>query len=388
MNKVNELLALVENSAAELDALSIEVWKNPELAFKEFIACKLQCDLLRKYGFEVEENYCGFETAYRCEYGSGDAVFAITSEYDALPGIGHGCGHNLICTAALGAFLSLTAYMKENSIPGKVVLIGTPAEESGSSKVNIVEAGAFDGVDAAMMVHPLWTTTPDRASLSINRFDVTFIGKASHAGGSPELGINALDAVQLMFAGINAWRQQLPESSRIHGIVTEGGLKPNIIPDRAGCCFFVRAADDEWQQKMESRFNDIVKGAALMTGCEIEIKKVSRGTKARKPSRLMNQLWVNYIGELGSPADLTLGPGRGSSDFGNVSQTVPAIHPYIGISEDNTTIAGHSVAFCEAAGKPFAHKQMHRAAAAMASVGLKVLTDGDFRAALKEEFKK
>ena len=386
MSQVQELLINVEKYAAELDALSLEVWKNPELGFKEFIACKLQCDLLKKWGFEVTENYCGFETAFRCEYGSGSPVFAITSEYDALPGIGHGCGHNLICATALGAFVTMVDYMKMNNLPGKVILLGTPAEEGGSSKVQIVDSGALDGVDAAMMVHPSWRTCLDTGCLSIRRFDVLFKGKAAHAGGSPQLGLNALDAVQLMFAGINAWRQQLPESSRIHGVVTDGGLKPNIIPEQASCSFFVRAATAEWQEKMNQRFDDIVKGAALMTGCDYEYTKVSSGTKARKPASLMNQLWMENIGELGSPVDLSFGPGRGSSDFGNVSQAVPAIHPYIGISEDHTEIAGHSLALAEAAGKPYALKQMHKAAAAMAAVGLKVLTDADLRSALKDEF--
>lgn len=388
MSNLQDLLKRVENHGGELNELSTEVWKNPELAFKEFIACKLQCDLLKKWGFKVEENYCGFETAYRCEYGSGSPAFAITSEYDALPGVGHGCGHNLICAAALGAFIALTEYMKANNIPGKVVLLGTPAEESGSSKVKIVDSGALDGVDAAMMVHPSWRTCLDTGCLSIKRFDVTFKGKSSHASGSPYLGINALDAVQLTFAGVNAWRQQLPESSRVHGIVTEGGLKPNIIPDRAGCCFYVRSATEKWQEKMNERFLDIVKGAALMTGCEYEVVPFNAGTKARKPSSLMNQVWMENIGELGSPVDLSFGPGRGSSDFGNVSQAVPAIHPYIGISEDHTEIAGHSLALCEAAGKPYALSQMHKAAAAMAAVGLKVLTDADYREQLKVEFAK
>ena len=284
MSEVQKLFQLVEAHCSELDNLSMEVWKNPELAFKEFIACKLQCDLLKKWGFEVTENYCGFETAYRCEYGSGKPAFAITSEYDALPGIGHGCGHNLICGASLGAFIALTEYMKSNNIPGKVILLGTPAEESGSSKVKIVNSGALDNVDAAMMVHAMWRTALDTGCLSIQRFNVVFKGKASHASGSPHLGINALDAVNLTFAGVNAWRQQLPESSRIHGVITEGGVKPNITPDRAGCCFYVRSATEEWQEKMNERFCDIVKGAALMTGAEYDIKPFSVRTRARKPN--------------------------------------------------------------------------------------------------------
>ena len=388
MTEAHDFLKIVEQYAAELDALSMEVWKNPELAFKEFLACKLQCELLKKWGFEVTENYCDFETSYRCEYGSGSPAFAITSEYDALPGIGHGCGHNLICGAALGAFVALVDYLKANNIPGKVILIGTPAEESGSSKVKIVNSGALDGVDAAMMVHPSWRTCLDTGCLSIKRFDVVFKGKAAHASGSPHLGINALDAVQLTFAGINAWRQQLPESSRIHGVVTDGGVKPNITPDRASCCFYVRSATELWQEKMNERFLDIVKGAALMTGCEYEVTPFNAGTKARKPSSLMNQVWMENIGELGSPVDLSFGPGRGSSDFGNVSQAVPAIHPYIGISENHTEIAGHSASLCEAAGKPYALSQMHKASAAMAAVGLKVLTDADYREQLKIEFSK
>ena len=157
---------------------------------------------MRKWGFEVKENLCDFKTAFLCEYGSGSPVFAITSEYDALPGVVHGCGHNLICAAALGSFIALTSFMKEHNIPGKVLWVGTPAEESGSSKVKIVDSHVFDGVDATMMVHPLRATTPDRGSLSIEYFHITYKGKAAHAGSSPELGVNALDAVQLLFTGI------------------------------------------------------------------------------------------------------------------------------------------------------------------------------------------
>ena len=386
MSEVAQLMDIVEKYADELDKLSLEVWNNPELCFEEFLACKLQCDLLRKWGFEVKENLCDFKTAFLCEYGSGSPVFAITSEYDALPGVGHGCGHNLICAAALGSFIALTSFMKEHNIPGKVLLVGTPAEESGSSKVKIVDSHVFDGVDAAMMVHPLWATTPDRGSLSIEYFHVTYKGKAAHAGSSPELGVNALDAVQLLFAGVNAYRQQLPESSRIHGVVIEGGLKPNIIPETASCSFYVRANSDVWQEKMNERFLDIIKGAALMTGCDYVIEKNGVGTKARKPSGLMNEEWIKTISELGVDVNLTLGPGRGSSDFGNVSQAVPAIHPYIGIKEDKVEIPAHSSVFAQEARKPFALEQMHRASAAMAAVGLKVLIDEEFRSKLKVEF--
>ncbi|MBP5182325.1 MAG: amidohydrolase, partial [Lentisphaeria bacterium] len=229
--------------------LSSSIWSNPELAYKEYFACKKQLETLALLAFPPPVNpYCGLETAYRAEFenGEGGPVFGICAEYDALPGLGHGCGHNLICTAALAAFYAMRERMKKENIAGKVVLFGTPAEESYGGKVKMLAKNCLDKVDAVVMVHPSARCIMDAGSTAICRYDVTFHGKASHAAAAPELGLNALDAVLLLFNAVNAFRQQMPDCCRIHGIVKEGGEAPNIIPDRASCRFFLRSLDQKW----------------------------------------------------------------------------------------------------------------------------------------------
>ena len=381
MSEVHEFLKIVERYAAEVDALALEVWKNPELAFKEFLACKLQCELLKKWGFEVTENYCGFETSYRCEYGSGSPAFAITSEYDALPGIGHGCGHNLICGAALGAFIALVDYLKANNIPGKVILIGTPAEESGSSKVKIVNSGALDGVDAAMMVHPSWRTCLDTGCLSIKRFDVVFKGKAAHASGSPHLGINALDAMTIFMNGINAWRQQLPKTARVHGIITNGGTAANVIPDYTAGVFYVRSDNNEYQKFMEKRFEEIAQGAALIAGCEYKLEQRDAAYSAGKPNEVLAGKAEKMMMDMGLKTDLVIEEPL-STDFANVCDYVPGLNIYFDVTEGEA-IALHSIPFREAAADEKALKNTANAAAILAKIALDYLTDPEFRRQIK-----
>jgi len=270
---ITSLYQTIIESKAELAALAEDLWRHPELAWHEEYAVKRLSDFLRVHGFRVETGYLGFPTSFRAECGSGsEAAFAIAAEYDALPEIGHGCGHNLIAMAAMAAALAVKRGL-DGGISGRVVILGTPAEESGGGKVKMLQKGCLDDIGAAMMVHPSWRTVPDKGSTAIRRYDVDFTGVEAHAATTPEEGVNALDAVMLLFAGVNAFRQQMPDNCRIHGIVSNGGSMPNIIPGSARCRFYLRSSDEAWIERLDRRFLDIVAGAELMTGAKAKITR-------------------------------------------------------------------------------------------------------------------
>lgn len=386
MDCLENLTAHIGGIKKRLRCLSDAIWNNPELAYKEFFAVEQAVEFLKEQNFTPETNYGGIATAFKAEYGTGKPTFAIFAEFDALPDVGHGCGHNLICASALAAFCAAAKILSENNLPGKVVLLGSPAEESGGGKIKMIDKGCLDGVDAAMMVHPSYRATPDTGSSAITRFDVIFHGKASHAAGAPELGINALAAVNLLFAGVNAYREQVPEDSRMHGIITDGGEAPNITPARAACRFFLRSTSQEWIKKMEKRFKDIVHAAELMTGATAEIIPFNIPYMARKPNAALNKLYIESISRLGMNYVLPARGGRGSSDFGNVSQSVPGIHPYFPVTDHE--IACHSDAFRIASGSDFAFDNAMTAAAAMANIAIQYLTDSSFKEKVDADFKR
>jgi amidohydrolase len=306
------------------------------------------------------------------------------AEYDALPNLGHGCGHNLICAAAIAAGTACAELLRHNNLPGQVLVMGTPAEESKGGKVKLLERGCLDGIDAIMMVHPSWRTVPDTGSLAVRRFTIDFTGKSAHAAGAPELGLNALDATVMLYNGISVWRQQLPESTRIHGVVSNGGCMPNIIPDRSTSTYYLRSISDEYLDRMEARFFDIVKGAALITGTEYDIRMFGLPYRPRKPNKIMNGIYLKTAEELGLKPVIPEQSGRGSSDFGNFSQNVPGIHAYFGISDHE--IAGHSTDFAEAARSNYGLDQMIKSAIAMAQVGYTFLTDAEIRKKVRDGF--
>ena len=382
---LKKLKERVEAHQAELHALSNDIWTHPEIAYTEKYAVAQVTALLQKNGFSVVSPYCGIETAFRCEYDGGEGpVFAFCSEYDALPEIGHGCGHNLICIAGIAAFLALTELMRANSLPGKVVLFGTPAEEGGGGKVKMEAAGCLKGIDAVAMVHPTAKTSPDPGSTANCGLEIIFHGKSVHAA-SPENGINALDAMTLLYAGVNCFRQQLPEHARIHGVVLEGGLAPNIIPDCTRCRFYLRTGIESWAPVLERRFRDIVRGAELMTGCTAEIRPFRPPYRARKPNAPMNETYVESLREMGMAVNIPEHAGRGSSDFGNFSQVIPGIHAYFAVSNTSEP-PGHSVDFCTCAGQDAGFSNALNAAAAIAYIGYRYLTEPEYRTAVQKDF--
>ncbi len=383
------LTRVVDSINAEKTALrrfADALWNNPETAYKEKFASAEAARFLEERGFSVTRGCYDIETAFRCEFDNGPGpVFAICSEFDALPEIGHGCGHNLICTAGIAAFTAAAAVMKEKNLAGKLILLGTPAEEGGGGKVFMSERGCLDGVDAVMMVHPSGETTPDMGSTANIGLEVIFHGKSSHAAAHPEKGINALDAVNLLFTGVNTYRQYIPEHARMHGVILEGGFVPNVIPDRARCRFYLRSGDEEWVPRLEKRFRDIVKGAELMTGTTAEIAPFRPAYRSRKPNRTMNHAYIEYMSAQGTPVNIPEKPGRGSSDFGNFSQMIPGIHAYFAIS-DNSKPAAHTVEFAEAAGKDAGFESAMRAAAAQGSIACRFLADEEFRESVEADF--
>ena len=370
--------------ADELKALALDLWEHPELAWKEFYAAEKLCKFLREHDIDVQDNYLDFPTAFRGDVTvNPGAVFAIAAEYDALPP-GHACGHNLIAASSVGAAVAASRVMKKFGLPGKLVIMGTPAEESGGGKVRMLEKGALNGIDAVMMAHPSWRTQRDPGGLAIRRWDVTFHGVSSHAGAAPELGVNALDAVMMLFNAVSFQRQQMPDVCRIHGVVTHGGKMPNIIPDSASCRFYLRSSSEEWMEKLDERFDNMVKGAALMTGCSYTKEKFSVDCRNRKPNAELCRSFCDIMAKQGEAIPETVPAGKGSTDFGDFSQTIPGSHCYFGISP--VRIGGHSIEFQEASRSEYGLNGMLKSACALACTACRFMDDEDFRNAVKAEF--
>ena len=383
---LNEIKKFIESRKKELRSLADDIWNHPEVAYTEKYAAARAGEFLKSQGYDITIPYCGIETAFRCEYGSDDGpVFAFASEYDALPEIGHGCGHNLICMAGIAGFLAVADLIKQKKLKGKVVLFGTPAEEGGGGKVKMVEAGCLKGIDAVVMTHPSAKNSPDPGSTANCGLEITFHGKSAHAAGAPEKAINALDAVQLLFTAVSYYRQQLPEHARIHGVILDGGIVPNVIPDMTRCRFYLRSGVESWSPVLEKRFRDMVKGAELMTGCTADIKPFRPPYRSRKPNKVMNAEYVKCMKELGMNVAIPEHQGRGSSDFGNFSQVIPGIHPYFAVSNTSEP-PGHSVEFCTCAGQDAGFENGLNAAASLAFIGYRYLTEPEFRAAVRKDF--
>jgi amidohydrolase len=377
----------IEQHADEIKDLSLKIHKNPELGFEEFKAIKWQHEFLKQQGFSVNTPFAGMETAYRAETGQGTPVFAFAAEYDALKGLGHACGHNLIAGTALGAGTALAEVMREDGIPGTLVVLGTPAEEGGGGKVLMVNNGGIEGIGAVLMAHPAGVTMGDHGSLAMESYSVTYYGQSSHAAAFPHRGRNALDAIRLLYNGVDAWRQQLPDHCRIHGIITKGGEAPNIIPDEASCFFFLRSRSNEVLENMIERFKKIAQGASLMADTEMKVDQEDLPYKAKKVNQVLNEAFLDEAERLGVNTIRPKRPAMGSSDFGDVSQVVPAAHVYFGITEDSE-IVGHSPQFEKAAATDFALERMLKTAEILARVGYSYFTDSDFREKVHEDFNK
>jgi len=376
----------VERSREDLLRVSRAIHANPELAFEERAAAALLVETLRGSGLDVDAGAYGLETAFAAEFGDGNApCVALLAEYDALPEIGHACGHNLIATAGVGAGLALATLGAR--LPGRVRVLGTPAEERGGGKELMAREGAFDGVDAALMIHPSGVNLVTMPCIAMAEVDVTFRGQAAHASAMPERGVNALDAIVLAYQGIAALRQHIRSSERIHGIITDGGQAPNIVPERASGRFYVRAANAGELEPLKARVEGCLQAGARATGAELEMRWDPvdyLDIRYNDPLATAFQRNAEALGRTFFPIDKIPASVQGSTDMGNVSHRVPSIHPMLAAAPMHVTI--HNPEFAKWAGSELGDAAAIDGAKALAMTALDYFADAELRARTREIF--
>ncbi|MBI5235207.1 MAG: M20 family metallopeptidase [Deltaproteobacteria bacterium] len=367
-----------------ITGMSDAIYRTPELGLKEFKTSGLMQGSLKSAGFSVEAGIAGLPTAFSAAFGSGSPVIALLAEMDALPGIGHGCGHNIAGCASIGAGIALSKALHGSDIQGTVLVLGTPAEELGKGKIDMLSAGVFNGVDAAMMVHGSSRRMVVKHFLGLIRLNISFKGRSSHASAYPEEGINALDAVIQTFNSINALRQQFRPDVRVHGIITDGGKAPNIIPDRAEASFYVRANDLKELDSIKKRVIKCAEGAAISAGCTLQADEVG---ELNAPMKINMAFIEAYRGALktlnmqedSSPPDKNVG----SSDIGNVSQVCPTIHPHVPIRPG---INIHTCDFADATITPDGHRALMEGVKALGLTAIELLSNPSTLKAVKDDF--
>jgi len=355
----------------EICEISDFIYHNPELGNQEFKAAEKLAQFLATNGFAVEQGVLGIATAFTATFDSGKPgrEVAFLCEYDALPEIGHACGHNIIGAMSAGAGVILSKVLCETG--GKVHVFGTPAEETNGAKVTMAEKGLFDGITAAMIIHPSSETRESGTSSAMEALQFAYRGLTAHAAGCPEEGINALNAVIQLFNGIDALRQHVTTDVRMHGIIAKGGVAANIVPDEAVAQFYIRAATKETLAAVKKQVLDVANGAALMTGATLAVSNYELSYDNLKTNALLMAAYNNNLQSLGIKEILPPSKGAGSSDIGNVSNALPTIHPYIAICDKS--VIGHTREFAEATITPFAHEQMLIGTLTLAYTGLDVL---------------
>ncbi|WAA12758.1 M20 family metallopeptidase [Fervidibacillus halotolerans] len=374
----------LENIMGELFGLCKYMYKHPELGDREFESSKRLANFLRENGFSIEWGIVGRDTAFRAEFSGSKRgpTICFLAEYDALPGVGHGCGHNLIGTISTGAGIILSKFLSE--IGGKVVVLGTPAEETNGAKVPMAEQGIFDDIDVAMMVHPSDESYMSGDSLAMDALQFTFFGKSAHAAAAPEKGINALDSVILLFNGINALREHLPADVKIHGIINEGGRAANIVPDLASAQFYIRASTRAVLNPVVEKVKNIARGSALMTGARLEISNYELSYDNMVTNQHLSKVFTKHLSEISSKPIHPPKQEYGSLDMGNVSQVVPAIHPYIGLNHPG--LVAHTKEFADRTVTEHGRQALMEGALALAYTGYDCLTDSKLMRAIQEEF--
>jgi amidohydrolase len=373
----------VDRHSIEICELSRKIHENPELGFQEYKAAEWITAFLEKKGFTIERGICELPTAFRASYGRSHPIIAFLAEYDALPNLGHGCGHNLIAAASVGAALSSKPAI--DSCGGTVLVIGTPAEELYSGKMVMAERGAFADLDATMMVHPGSHDAAVTEALACQGLDVEFWGKSSHAAGRPESGVNALEAMIQSFNAINSLRQHIRSTARIHGIITDGGQAANVVPDHSAGKFLVRAADEKYLAELRQKVLNCFTGAATATGARLEYKWEAHYYAPMLNNLTLGELFVVNMRQLGRKIQLE-DPDKsfGSTDFGNVSQIVPGMHASVSVAHRNVPI--HSPEFVKAAISKTGLESMLDAAKAMALTLADLVSDQKKMDQVKKEF--
>jgi amidohydrolase len=345
----------VTRRGGDLIALSHAIHAEPELAFDEHRSCAKAQTLVAERGFAMTAAPAGLDTAFRAEFGSGPLVVGVCAEYDALPGIGHACGHNIIAAAAVGTALALAEVADELGLT--VVLLGTPAEESGGGKELMLRAGVFDDIATAVMLHPGPIDIAAARSLALSEVNVGYTGRESHAAVAPYLGLNAADAVTVAQVAIGLLRQQLSPGQMVHGIVTDGGQATNVIPAHAELRYTMRATDSSSLRELEERMAGCFAAGAVATGCAHEVSETAPAYAELTPDGWLAEVFRAEMLRLGRtpvPAEVEASIPLGSTDMGNVTQALPGIHPVVGIEADGASI--HQPAFTAAAAGPSADK--------------------------------
>lgn len=379
-----EVVDAVESQRDELFALSRRIHDNPEIAHEETKAASWLSDYLENNGFTLHKGIAELKTAFKAVYGQGNPVIAILAEYDALPDIGHACGHNVIASAAVGA--GVASKCVADLYGGTIVVLGTPAEEVSGGKIEMVQKGVFKDIDAALMIHPGSRDIASVEALACISLDVEFHGKTAHAAAHPEEGINALDAMILAFNAIGLLRQHIKDRSRIHGIITKGGEVVNVIPDYTSAKFLVRVSENRYLEELKKSVVGCFEGAARSTGCKLAYKWGDRIYNTMNSNTHLAKLFAENMQSLGRKLNtFDFKYGFGSTDMGNVSHVVPAIHPSVSItSSDN--VHTHTLEFARAAISKSGDKAVLDGAKALAMTVVDLLGDGNNLDSVKKEF--
>ncbi len=370
--QVSERIGAVRD---ELLDVSHRIWSNPELCFEEHVAHDVLTGALDRHGFDVERGTYGLDTAFvgRKAAGGDGPTVAMLCEYDALPEVGHACGHNVITAAGLGAAIGAAAVVEQ--LGGRLIVMGTPAEEGGGGKVLMIERGAFDEVDVAFMVHPADVDLDSFWAIAIHELHVSYTGKAAHAAAAPELGSNALDAAVLGYMNVAALRQHIGRSERVHGIITHGGDKPNVVPHRSSMEWYVRSATAESLAALKPRVLAALEAGALATGCEMTYEWVNRPYDDLLANGPRDALYAANAARLGRVVDSrdAYPAFMGSTDMGNVSHVVPSIHPMIKAAPEGVAI--HTAEFATHAGGDLGDAAVLDGAIALAHTAVDVWAD-------------
>lgn len=369
----------------ELQALSDYIYENPELGFEEVKSSQAHVDILKKHGFDVEYPYIGFDTAFRATYkGKKEGpTIAFLSEYDALPGIGHGCGHNMLGSTDTGAGIALSKLVDE--VGGTVVVLGTPAEETSGVKVNMADAGTFDDIDVAFCTHPSDGWYASGTSMAMEAIEFRFYGKTAHAAAAPYEGLNALDAVINMFNNVSTLRQQMRPEARVHGVIKEGGLAANVIPDYTRAEFYVRAMDMPYLNELKAKVIRCAEAGALAAGCRMEYGHYENGYNNMITNDILSKKFNENAKKLGVDINDDERESMGSMDMGNVSQVVPAINPFYEIT-DGKKMSGHTVEFRDCTKTEAGYEAMMTMIESLVATSIDVLTDEELLKQVKAEF--
>jgi len=384
-NLKQQIIGEVESNRRQLIELSHKIHSHPEVGFKESKAASWLSNYLSENGFTIEKGCYGLTTAFCANYGSGKPAIGIISEYDALPGIGHACGHNIIAASAAGA--AAAARLAVDQFGGSILVIGTPAEEAGGGKIIMAERGAFTDVDIAMMIHPGVHDTVIIHTLASQVLEVEFTGKAAHAAARPEEGINALEALLQSFTAINSLRQHIRDQSRIHGIITDGGQAANIVPEHSAATFIVRAESDRYLNELKHKVLRCFTGAAMASGAHLEYRWHEQYYATMQNNLILARLFQKNMASLGRKMKFSTNKNMVfSTDMGNISQMIPSIHPMLAIAREDISL--HSSEFVSAAASEEGIRAVIEGATAMSLTIVDLLSDPSTTNKVKEQFHK